>query len=149
RDPMAAVGSRPLAGCDDSVEDVVDEGVVASAVRFSVAVEGHDLAVPDETCELVHRHFRSLSRTVNRKEAEGGGADAKELAVIGEVQLRGAFGCGVRGTRTNRRIGLAKWNVGAGAVHRRRGGEDEALYPKMAARFEEIQRAFDVDPLVS
>ena len=90
----------------DGPEDVLDVRIVPA--RGAVA-ELRDLEpLVDESGELVDRHLGALARAVDREEAQAGGDDGVEVAVVRAEQLARALGGGVGRGRTHGRVVLVE-----------------------------------------
>src|SRR5215207_1287341 len=96
-------------GRHDSVDDVVDVGVIAT--RGAVAEDGNRLALADQFCEFVNREVRALSWTIDGEKTEAYAAQTVEMRVSVTEEFAGGFGCSVRRDRLADRVILAEGNV--------------------------------------
>ncbi len=106
------------------------------------------LAAGQQVGELVDRHLRPLARSVDREEAQAGGAQAVEVAVVEAEQLAAAFGGGVGADRQVDAVVFGEGHLFVDAVDRRGGAEDEVGGTVVAGRLEQAQGADAVDVFV-
>ena len=135
-------GRRIVEQEHDALGDVVDVGEVAPEVAV---VEDPDGTVPDDGVhELDGSHVGAAPRTVDREEAQAGGADAVQVAVGMRHQFVAFLGGRIE---AHRLVGVAAFGIRhlvGHAVDAARAGIEQMADGMVAAVFEDVEESEDV-----
>ena len=118
------------------------------AARFAIAVHSNRLSIQDRPRNrwiAISGRWRGPYTVKNRSPKK---QKPVEVMIGIADQLPGFLGRRVRADGVIDAIILAKRHLTASAINRRAGGKNERLDPIVAGKFEQLQRAFDVDGLI-
>ncbi len=140
--PVGVRRGRLLQYPGDALHDIIDIGKVAAHLAMVEDLDG--LAFEYSLRKEEVSHIRPSPGPVDRKEAEPGGRQPKEVAVGMGQQFVGFLGSRIEGDRVVDRVGGAEGHFAVHAVHAGAGGIDEVLNIVVAAGFQYIGKAEDV-----
>jgi len=140
--PLRIHRGHPIADPDDTFDDVVDVGEVAT--HLSVVEDVDRFAFQDGLGEQEHRHVRSTPGAVDGEEAETGGWEAVEMAVGMGHQFVGLLRGGVEAQRVVHVVVDAEGHRRVGPVDGGGRGVGQVLHAVVSAALQNVHEADEV-----